>query len=128
MTMPAKEAAKVLRDVRRFLSDTLKDEEYESPIAGWIDGVDAAVAALEAVTERGTFADAVDLLRAMVDVTESDCRFDSNGYCQSHNLDHQIDGCRVAASRAFLAALESPHPRERALSEDAARGSFRAKP
>lgn len=45
---------------------------------------------------------APDLLAAlekMVAVHDEPCRFDHNGYCQSHYLDHQVDGCLVQIAR-----------------------------
>ena len=46
------------------------------------------------------------LLYAMVENEDAECRHDGGGYCYSHAHDHQLDGCRVAAARAALAKLE----------------------
>lgn len=45
--------------------------------------------------------DALDLL---LEVHDTPCRFDHNGYCQEHYLDHAVDGCRVQLAREALAA------------------------
>lgn len=44
--------------------------------------------------------DLLAALEALVEVhDEEPCRFDHNGKCQSHYLDHQLDGCRVQVAR-----------------------------
>lgn len=48
-----------------------------------------------------------EALQSMVDVDDEQCRLDHNGYCQSHYLDHDMDGCRVAIARAALAKAKS---------------------
>ena len=46
----------------------------------------------------------VEALEALLEVQDEDCRYDHEGYCQSHNLDHVDDGCRVARAKTALAA------------------------
>lgn len=45
-----------------------------------------------------------EALEALLEVQDEGCRYDHEGYCQSHNLDHVDDGCRVAKAKAALAA------------------------
>lgn len=50
-----------------------------------------------------------ELLAALKDLLaphEGECRFDHNGYCQEHFLDHSMDGCRVATARDAIARAE----------------------
>src|SRR5687767_9585749 len=48
---------------------------------------------------------APDLLGAVTALLEplAECRWDHNGYCQAHYLDHSMDGCRVEKARAAIA-------------------------
>ena len=48
----------------------------------------------------------VEAAELIAEVSDENCRFDYDGYCQSHNLDHQMDGCRVAKLRQALAAFK----------------------
>jgi len=41
-------------------------------------------------------------IRELVEVEDEYCRWDHDGYCQAHNLDHQLDGCRVARARSAM--------------------------
>lgn len=45
-----------------------------------------------------------EALESLLDMQDEDCRYDHQGYCQNHNLDHVEDGCRVARAKAALAA------------------------
>lgn len=50
----------------------------------------------------------LELIRAAemcAEIQDEPCRWDHDGYCQSHNLDHQMDGCRVALLKDALAKL-----------------------
>lgn len=40
----------------------------------------------------------------LLDMQEEECRYDHEGYCQAHNLDHATRGCRVKIAREALAA------------------------
>ena len=46
----------------------------------------------------------VEALESLLEVQDEDCRYDHQGYCQNHNLDHVDDGCRVARAKTALAA------------------------
>lgn len=48
----------------------------------------------------------LETLKEMLAPHEGECRFDHNGYCQEHFLDHYMDGCRVANARAAIAKVE----------------------
>lgn len=48
----------------------------------------------------------VEALESLLEIQDEDCRYDHQGYCQSHNLDHIDDGCRVARAKTALAELE----------------------
>ena len=45
----------------------------------------------------------VEALESLLEVQDEGCRYDHEGYCQSHNLDHVDDGCRVARAKTALA-------------------------
>lgn len=45
-------------------------------------------------------------LTELLEAQDAECRWDHNGYCQAHNLDHMIDGCRVARARELLANVQ----------------------
>lgn len=50
-----------------------------------------------------------DLITAAEEVSEAQdepCRWDHDGHCQSHNLDHQLDGCRAAKLKDALANIK----------------------
>ena len=49
----------------------------------------------------------VEALESLLEVQDEDCRYDHQGYCQNHNLDHVDDGCRVARAKTALAAYRS---------------------
>lgn len=44
----------------------------------------------------------VEALQSLLDMQDEDCRYDHQGYCQNHNLDHVDEGCRVAKARYTL--------------------------
>lgn len=46
----------------------------------------------------------VEALESLLEMQDEDCRYDHQGYCQNHNLDHVDDGCRVARAKTALAA------------------------
>lgn len=46
----------------------------------------------------------VEALQSLLDMQDQDCRYDHQGYCQNHNLDHIDVGCRVQKARTALAA------------------------
>lgn len=46
----------------------------------------------------------VEALELLLDMQDQACRYDHQGYCQNHNLDHIDGGCRVVKARAALAA------------------------
>lgn len=48
-------------------------------------------------------ADLAEALESLLEMQDEDCRYDHQGYCQGHNLDHIDDGCRVAKARSALA-------------------------
>lgn len=123
MTMPAKEAAKVLREFNRWRCGEIDlwDGSFKGPDPQMITAViDAAVAALEAVdiiTERA---------RELIGLHTSE----QEGLMLPTGK--QFQDAVDALAQAIGARDQSPsitdsrHPRERALSEDAARGNFRA--
>lgn len=47
-------------------------------------------------------AELLEAVQSLLDMEEVDCRYDHEGYCQSHNLDHVDEGCRVAKARHVL--------------------------
>jgi hypothetical protein len=60
----------------------------------------------EKMGNANLIASAPDLLEAlieMVDVHDEDCQFDHKGFCQSHYLDHESEGCRVAKAKEAIA-------------------------
>lgn len=69
----------------------------------------------EVIAERDQLRDECDALvgtlESLLDVQDEDCRYDHQGYCQNHNLDHFEDGCRVARAKTALAAhRKGNHP------------------
>ena len=47
-------------------------------------------------------AELVEALQSLLDMQDENCRYDHQGYCQNHNLDHVDEGCRVAKARYTL--------------------------
>lgn len=48
-----------------------------------------------------------EALQSLLDMQDQDCRYDHQGYCQNHNLDHIDVGCRVKKARNALAAYRN---------------------
>ena len=75
-----------------------------------LGGFDGCAAENELNALLGDHAEAIrDLVEAAALVAEAndeDCRYDHDGYCQAHNLDHQLDGCRVGKLHNALAKLK----------------------
>lgn len=46
----------------------------------------------------------VEALELLLEVEDDQCRYDHDGNCQTHNLDHIDDGCRVEKARTALTA------------------------
>ena len=53
---------------------------------------------------RTRMAQLAEALESLLEMQDEDCRYDHQGYCQNHNLDHVDDGCRVARAKTAIAA------------------------
>lgn len=49
----------------------------------------------------------VEALQLLLDMEDEECRYDHQGYCQNHNLDHIDVGCRVQKARTALVTYHS---------------------
>jgi hypothetical protein len=57
------------------------------------------------VNHADALAELVRAAELCAEVQDEPCRWDNDGYCQSHNMDHQLDGCRVCLLKEALAKL-----------------------
>lgn len=89
----------------RKIAATASEERDMNDLLGEIQGI--CREALQQPAEQQSapeVAKLVEALQSLLDMQDEDCRYDHQGYCQNHNLDHFADGCRVARARTALAA------------------------
>jgi len=58
------------------------------------------------VNNAEAIAELIEAAELNVEAQDEPCRWDHDGYCQSHNLDHQLDGCRAAKLREALTKIK----------------------